>query len=131
MSTKVTLSLPENLIIQANRLGSATHRDLGTVLSDTLAMMWFTLDEPQEIEQQSAVATLSDSEVLAIANTKMDPIQNQRLGDLQASGKITQLTEAQRYELLALLHIYQLGELRKSEALVEAVRRGLLKPLSA
>lgn len=34
-------------------------------------------------------------------------------------------TEAERYELLALLQIYQLGELRRSEALAEAVQRGL------
>jgi hypothetical protein len=56
---------------------------------------------------------------------------NQRLGDLQANGKAASLNEAERYELLALLQIYQLGQLRKSEALAEAVKRGLLEPLSA
>jgi hypothetical protein len=61
----------------------------------------------------------------------MDKIQNQRLGDLQANGKAASLNEAERYELLALLQIYQLGQLRKSEALAEAVKRGLLEPLSA
>jgi uncharacterized protein YnzC (UPF0291/DUF896 family) len=61
----------------------------------------------------------------------MDEVQNQRLGELQAKGKTTALTESERYELLALLHIYQLGQLRKSEALAEAVRRGLREPLAA
>ena len=61
----------------------------------------------------------------------MDDVQNQRLGDLQAKGKATGLTEAERYELLALLQIYQLGQLRKSEALAEAVLRGLRSPLPA
>jgi hypothetical protein len=56
---------------------------------------------------------------------------NQRLGDLQANGKAASFNEAERYELLALLQIYQLGQLRKSEALAEAVKRGLLEPLSA
>jgi hypothetical protein len=56
---------------------------------------------------------------------------NQRLGDLQANGKAASLNEAERYELLALLQIYQLGQLRKSEALAEAVKQGLLEPLSA
>ena len=59
----------------------------------------------------------------------MDDLQNQRLGDLQAKRKATGLTEAERYELLALLQIYQLGQLRKSEALAEAVLRGLRSPL--
>jgi uncharacterized protein YnzC (UPF0291/DUF896 family) len=58
-------------------------------------------------------------------------VQNQRLGELQQRGKVIGLTEAERYELLALLRIYQLGQLRKSEALAEAVCRGLRSPLSS
>jgi hypothetical protein len=131
MTTEVTLTLPENLIEHANRLGSATQRDLGTVLTDTLEMMWLTVDELPSIEQQNPIAALTDNEVLSLSDAKMDQTQNQRLGDLQAKGKSTKLTEAERYELLALLHIYQLGQLRKSEALAEAVKRGLLEPLSA
>jgi hypothetical protein len=46
------------------------------------------------------------------------------------TGKATGLTEPERYELLALLQIYQLGQLRKSEAIAEAVERGLLEPLA-
>jgi hypothetical protein len=131
MTTEVTLTLPENLIEHANRLGSATQRDLGTVLADTLEMMWLTVDELPGIDRHHSIAALTDDEVLALSKAKMDEIQNQRLGDLQANGKATRLTEAERYELLALLQIYQLGQLRKSEALAEAVKRGLLEPLSA
>jgi hypothetical protein len=94
-------------------------------------MMWLTVDELPSVEQQNPIAALTDNEVLALFDAKMDQTQNQRLGDLQAKGKATKLTEAERYELLALLHIYQLGQLRKSEALAEAVKRGLLEPLSA
>lgn len=60
----------------------------------------------------------------------MQDTQNARLGELQATGKITGLTEPERYELLALLQIYQLGQLRKSESLAKAVKRGLLEPLA-
>ncbi|MCI0555774.1 MAG: hypothetical protein L0287_32915, partial [Anaerolineae bacterium] len=77
------------------------------------------------------VSSLADAEVLAFADAKMDPIQNDRLGALQAKGKTSGLTPDERYELLALMQIYQLGQLRKSEALAEAVRRGLRKPLPA
>jgi hypothetical protein len=48
---------------------------------------------------------------------------------LQTKGKATGLSVAERYELLALLQIYHLGQLRKSEAVAEAVRRGLRMPL--
>ncbi len=94
-------------------------------------MMWLTVDELPSISQQTPIADLTDDEVLALSEAKMDKIQNQRLGDLQTNGKVTRLTEAERYELLALLHIYQFGQLRKSEALAEAVKRSLCKPLSA
>ncbi len=130
MTTEVTLTLPEKLIEHANRLGSATQRDIGTVLTDALEMLWLTVDELPGTERQNPIAALPDNEVLALSDAKMDQTQNQRLGNLQAKGKAIKLTEAERYELLALLHIYQLGQLRKSEALAEAVKRGLLEPLS-
>ncbi|MBC6477353.1 MAG: hypothetical protein GDA56_05725 [Hormoscilla sp. GM7CHS1pb] len=50
-------------------------------------------------------------------------MQNDHLGELQARGKAARLTEAEQMELLALMQIYQSGQLRKSEALV--VQRGL------
>jgi Mn-dependent DtxR family transcriptional regulator len=129
MTIEVTLKLPENLIEQARQLGAATQRDLGTVLTDVLEMLWLTVDGVPEPETAQLIAELSDSEVLKLAEMKMDEVQNQRLGTLQAKGKAEGLSSAERYELLALLQIYQLGQLRKSEALAEAVQRGLREPL--
>jgi len=56
----------------------------------------------------------------------MNPEQRDRLGYLQAKGKAEGLTTDERYELLALMQIYQRGHLRKSEAMAEAAKRGLL-----
>jgi hypothetical protein len=124
--TEVTLNLPDPLIAHAQKLGLATQRNLDTVLIDTLAMLWLTLDEVPGTSEPS-VSELSDSAVLELSNAKMNEAQNQRLGDLQGKG----LTDAERYELLALLQIYQLGQLRKSEALTEAVHRKLREPMPA
>jgi hypothetical protein len=128
--TEVTLNLPDPLIAHAQKLGLATQRNLDTVLTDTLAMLWLTLDEIPGTSEPS-VSELSDSAVLELSNSKMNEAQNQRLGDLQTKGKTAGLTDAERYELLALLQIYQLGQLRKSEALAEAIHRRLLEPLPA
>jgi hypothetical protein len=95
------------------------------VLTDALEMVWLTLED---LSDEPAVLALVDTEVLALADSKMDPVQRQRLTQLQAKGKEKGLDRAERYELLALLQIYQLGQLRKSEALAEAVRRGLRRP---
>jgi hypothetical protein len=129
MSVKVTLNLPESLVEHAKRFGEATQRDVGQVLAEALEMMWATIGTTPEMEPP--VAILPDNEVLALANSKMDSAQNERLGELQAKGKAQGLTETERAELLALLHIYQTGQLRKSEALAEAVRRRLRAPLTS
>ena len=78
-----------------------------------------------------SVCTLSDKEVLQLADQKMDVAQNERLGQLQRKGKEVGLNAAERRELRTLLQICQQGQLRKSEALAEAVRRGLRKPMPA
>jgi hypothetical protein len=64
-----------------------------------------------------------------LADEKMDKAQNERLGQLQRKGKEVGLNAAERHELRTLLQICQQGQLRKSEALAEAARRGLRKPL--
>ncbi len=130
MSVQVTLSLPNNLFEHARDLGNATKRDTAEVLTDALEMMWPTLPE-SPTANLPALATLSDEDVLALADMKMDETQNNRLSELQSKGKQASLTEVERFELLSLLQIYQLGQLRKSEALAEAVRRGLRKPLAS
>lgn len=61
---------------------------------------------------------LSDDEVRDLARLKLSLSQNDRLGELQAKGKTADLAEVERYELLALLQVYQLGQLRKSEAIL-------------
>ena len=128
MAVEVTLKLPENLVEHARHLGQATQRDVGQVLSDTLELIWSTVNTLSDLG--SPVSALSDEEVLAIANLKMDSAQNERLGELQTRGKAEGLSEAERAELMALLHIYQTGQLRKSEGLAEAVQRGLQDPFT-
>jgi hypothetical protein len=129
MAIAITISLPESLVEQAKRFGSMTHREAEAVLAEALEMMWPTLGSLPDETFHPPLSNLSDVEVLALADSKMNPIQNQRLGELQAKGKASGLTIDERYELMALMQICQLGQLRKSEALAEAVRRGLRTPL--
>jgi hypothetical protein len=129
MTVEVTLSLSEALIEDAKKLGSATQRDLEAVLQDTLEILSLTWESVPSSNLYPPVSSLTDEEVISLANLKLSESQNQRLGDLQAKGKSTGISEIERYELLALLQIYQIGQLRKSEALLEAVKRGLYPPL--
>jgi hypothetical protein len=130
MTIPITINLPESLAASIQRLGEATAREISDVLLDTLEIVLPTLDNLSEMSINSNIADISDEEVLELANLKMDVVQNQRLGELQAKGKNTGLTAGERYELLILMSLYQMGQLRKSEGLAEAVKRGIKTPLS-
>lgn len=132
MTVKVTLQLPEYLVEHAKQLSTATQRDLSTVLTDTLEMLWLPFNPATDshTSQAQSINALTDEDLLALTAMKMDPVQNQRLGELQAMGKTRELTLPERYELVALFQIYQLGLLHKSEALAEAAKRGIQVPLS-
>lgn len=127
--TQITIDLPVSLVESAQCLGKATERELSEVLIDTLEIILPTFNNLSAVGNHLEVSHLLDSEIIELANSKMDAVQNQRLGELQAKGKNTGLTEAEGYELLVLISIYQMGQLRKSIALAEAVKRGLRDPL--
>jgi len=132
MTVEITLHLPESVIEHAKYFGSMIHRNIEGVLSDTLEMMLPMWDDFSDKPfSYPSVSTLSDQEVLQIADSKMDVIQNERLGQLQSKGKAAGLSMAERYELFALIRIYQIGQLSKSEGLAEAVQRGLRQPMPA
>src|SRR5581483_5265156 len=122
MPVEVTLTLPEPTIQNAKLFGGATQQEIEGVLTDALELMFPMLVDAPERLSYPDVTMLTDNEVLQLAEAKMDETQNRRLGELQTKGKAEGLSADERYELLALLRIYQIGQLRKSEALAEAVQ---------
>lgn len=106
----ITLEIPDELISQIMQLGDRFPEWLMVSLPDS------NLYPP--------VSSLSDDEVRTLARLKLSQNQNDRLGELQAKGKTSDLAEIERYELLALLQVYQFGQLRKSEAIAESTKRG-------
>jgi hypothetical protein len=130
MTVEVTLNLSEALIEHAQMLGQVTQRNVEAVLTDTLELLWLASGTLPEPTLNPPVSNLSDAELLTLTTLKLSEAQNERLAELQTQGKTSGLSEVERYELLALLQIYQIGQIRKSEALAEGVRRGLRPPLS-
>jgi len=133
MNVEVTLTLPNALVEHAKQMGHSTQRRVEDVLVDTLKfteLLWPLLENLPTPTFAQDMTGFSNQEILALASLTMDEIQDKRLETLQTKGKQTDLSEAERYELMALMQIYQIGQLRKSEGLVEAVRRGLRPPLA-
>jgi hypothetical protein len=71
------------------------------------------------------VHELSDAEVLRLATMQMPPWQSRRLHELFEEQREGRLTTNEQVELAHLLRLNDSALLLKSEARVEAVRRGL------
>ena len=71
------------------------------------------------------VHELADAEVLRFATMQMPPWQSRRLHELLEHQREGQLTTEEQVELAHLLRLHESALLLKSEAMVEAVRRGL------
>jgi hypothetical protein len=75
------------------------------------------------------IAQMSDRAILELVNTPMPAEQTARLSALSAKQRAGKLTAHEPQELGDLLQIYNEGWLRKTDALVEAIRRGLMEPI--
>jgi len=128
MSTQVTLTLPDELYDNANQWAVLTKRDLAETLTDALRMVLTPVHIPSPVEK--SVSRLSDAEVLALAQVKMEPTQGKQMSRLLAKQREDELTTTEQSQLLALMQVYNQLWLRQSEVLAEAVRRGLRGPLT-
>jgi predicted DNA-binding protein len=127
MSTQVTVNLPDDTYRRAEHLARLTGRDVADILSETIHLSL----EPLGTSELSAtpVASLSDADVLALADSQMDTGLDWRLRELLAKQRDGELTEGERTSLPALMQVYEEGLLRKAQGLSEAVRRRLRPPL--
>jgi len=129
MNTQVTLTLPEELYEYARHWATITQRDLSEMLTDALTIVLTPVYTMPRLERP--VSSLSDEDVLALSKAQMRPAQGRRLSALLGKQREGELAESARSELLALMQVYNQLWIRQSEALAEAVRRGLRRPLES
>jgi len=127
MEQQITLTLSDTVLDRAAGLAGLLARSVEEVLTKTLEI---TLPDIGS-GTLPPVASLSDKEVLALSQLQMESKQSVRFSDLLDMQQAGILAEPERSELYSLFQIYQRLWLRQSEALAEAVRRGLREPLSA
>ena len=129
MTKQVTVTLPDQLYENAQHWATLTQRDLSQTLADALMIVLTPVFSPPRLEHP--ITSLSDAEVAALTRLRMDERQGKRLGVLLERKREDSLTPAESSELMALMQIYHQLWIRQSEALVEAVRRGLRPSLGA
>ncbi|MDZ8053947.1 MAG: hypothetical protein RMX68_015010 [Aulosira sp. ZfuVER01] len=128
MSTKITITLPDEIYQRAERFARLANRDIASILADTLQLSIPPVSV--EVNNLEPISVLSDEQVLALTELQMEPEQDARLSELLDCQQAGTLSEDERPKLQALMQIYQEGLLRKATALSEAVKRGLIQPLS-
>jgi predicted transcriptional regulator len=121
MTAQITLNLPDEVYQQAELLAQQRQRSVSEILVETLEIFLLPSAKP--------VSALSDSEVIALTQLRLQPFQEQRLNELLDRQQSGTITSVEHEELQALIHIYEARLLRQAQSLNEAVRRGLLEPL--
>src|SRR5579859_7269484 len=107
MSTQITLTLPDEIYQRAVHLAQLTGRDIADVLTDTIDISLQPLGEV--FITGKPVAELSDTEVLAVAESSMEPAQDRRFSELLDRQQAGKLANDEHPELMALMQVYQGG----------------------
>ncbi|MEH2435136.1 MAG: hypothetical protein V7K25_12930 [Nostoc sp.] len=128
MSTQIIINLPDEIYQRAERFARLANRDVASILVDTIQLSIPPVSG--DISDLEPVSVLSDEQVLALTELQMEPEQDARLSELLDRQQSGTLSEGDRSELQTLMQVYQEGLLRKATALSEAVKRGLIEPLS-
>jgi|SRR5688572_26842965 hypothetical protein len=117
----ITITLPDEVVERIQRLAAKSGQDVEDVLNKMPVLLMSVLPE----FHATPVETLSDNEVLQIADSQMDIEQSQRQSELLQKQQNDALNQGEQQELDMLLSIYKTGQRRKLEGWVEAVKRGL------
>ena len=129
MSTRVVVTLPEDVYRRAENLAQMTSRDVSDVVADAAARSLADLDG--HVPALRSLTDLSDENIVALSELQLDPELDRRYFVLLERQRESEITPEERAELGSLLRIYQQGLVRKTDALREAVQRGLRGPLEA
>lgn len=126
MNQQITITLSEAALQRAINLAGVIARPIEKFLAETLELALPDIGA----EVLPPVATLPDEEVLALTQTRMNTRQDAHLSELLEKQQAGNLNDPERVMLNSLFQTYLRLWLRQSEALAEAVKRGLREPLS-
>ena len=125
MSNQLTLTFPDSFIQRAQQWAARADCDVEEIVARAALLSL----PPLDMDAVENLEALPDAQVLALTRLQMGSAQDARLSILLERQQATLLTPTERAELDELMSYYEIGLLRKAEALAEAVRRGLREPL--
>jgi hypothetical protein len=122
VTMQVMVNLPDYIYQRARRFSELSGLNVEQIIAERLDLLLPPLSSEMDTRP---VETLTDEEVISIAEGMMEESLSGRMSALAQKQQEANLSEAERAELKMLLDIYEAGQLRKAEAIVEAVKRGL------
>lgn len=127
MTTQITITLSDDVYQRAKRLAEISGHELNEAVALTLADVLPPL--PTTLDTRS-IESLSDADVIKTADSMMDDTLAKRMSALlyKQQAEIKGISETEQAELQLLFENYEAGQLRKAQAMVEAVKRGLREP---
>ncbi|CAN5663383.1 hypothetical protein BH20ACI4_BH20ACI4_08430 [soil metagenome] len=120
---EISVKLPDGLYKNVSHLARAKKKTVAEFVKNAVRK---AVDEEAETLERP-LADCSDEEVLFLANMKMSETENARMSELLGKQREETISPLERNELDALFRVYQVGNLRKSQGIYEAVERGLIK----
>lgn len=127
MSNEIVLNLSPRLYERVQQWSTLTQQDLSQTVADALESAFIPW---AELENAPPISNLPDDQLLALTKISMTPTEGERLDFLQEKQHDNPLTQAEQQEYQTLLQTYHYLWLRQSQALAEAVQRGLRPPLA-
>jgi hypothetical protein len=118
---QILITLPRTVVRRAEQVARRTQRPLERVLAEWL----------DRVAAELPVETLDDEELLALCDLELSSSEQAELDALLADNREGCLDEAGRARLDERMKEHDRRLLRKSQALREAVARGLREPLAA
>lgn len=125
MSTQLTLDLPENLVARAQSIALRVGQSVNDLLAESIELSlkpWGTVVEG-DIHQ------CDDEDVIKACDLEFATEDDCRLTELLQRQQAETLPVGEQSQLASLMQVYQVGLVRKAEALREAVQRGLRGPV--
>lgn len=120
---EVTVNLPENIYRSFEQLAQKTSRRIDEVIAEKIQTDYWTDD----LESKENISSLSDDEVLELANLKLSKQQDERISKLLENQRESRITTSEKIELEGLMGLYRMGNLRKAQGCLEAAQRGLIR----
>ena len=125
---EVSVTLPDNLYQDISCIAESKRKSVAEIIKNAVkkAVAEYSADFEEQVEIiKQGIKFCSDEEVLALANLQMP--EDERVSYLFEKNRESVLTKKEHAELMKVVELSRINDLRKAFGIIEAQKRGLIK----